>query len=299
VILVFGGSGQLALELARLASARGIALTALTRAEVDVTDPTAVGAAFARHRPALAINAAAYTKVDLAETEVEQARRGNEIGPAVLADSCNWTDVPLVHISTNYVFDGTKSSAYAETDPIHPINVYGLTKAVGEESIRHRLRRHILLRTGWVYGEFGHNFLKTVVQLASTREELRVVSDQRGTPTSTRTLADAILRIAPRLLTGENIWGTYHFTATGMTTWHGFATRIVAAQAALTGRTPKVTAITSAEYPTPARRPANSVLDCSQFVRVFGFRADPWAEEADAVTRAFVSTQQGMAAHVA
>jgi len=299
VILVFGGSGQLALELARLASARGIALTALTRAEVDIADSTAVAAAFAKHRPALVINAAAYTKVDLAEIEVEQARRGNEIGPAVLADSCHGTDVPLVHISTDYVFDGTKSSAYAEIDPIHPINVYGLTKAAGEESIRRRLRRHIMLRTGWVYGEFGHNFLKTIVRLASSREELRIVSDQRGAPTSTRTLADAILRIAPCLLTGENIWGTYHFTGTGMTTWHGFATRIVAAQAPLTGRNPKVTATTSAEYPSPARRPANSILDCSRFVQVFGFRADPWAEEADAVTRAFVTTQQGMATHVA
>jgi dTDP-4-dehydrorhamnose reductase len=298
-MLVFGGSGQLALELARLASARGIALTALTHAEVDIADPTGVAAAIAKHRPALVINAAAYTKVDLAETEVEQARRGNEIGPAVLADSCNGTDVPLVHISTDYVFDGAKSSAYAETDPIHPINVYGLTKAAGEESIRRRLRRHVILRTGWVYGEFGHNFLKTIVRLASTREELRLISDQRGTPTSTRTLADAILRIAPRLLTGENIWGTYHFTGMGMTTWYGFATRIVAAQAPLTGRNPKVTAITSAEYPTPARRPANSVLDCSQFLQVFGFRADAWTDEVDAVTRAFVTTQRRMATHVA
>ena len=299
MILLFGGSGQLAQELVRLASARGIALTALTHAEVDIADSTAVAAAFAKHRPALAINAAAYTKVDLAETEVEQARHGNEIGPAVLAESCHATDVPLVHLSTDYVFDGTKSSAYTETDQIHPINVYGLTKAAGEDSIRRRLRRHIMLRTGWVYGEFGHNFLKTVVRLASTREELRIVSDQTGTPTSTRTLAEAILRMAPRLLNRENIWGTYHFTATGMTTWHGFATRIVAAQAPLTGRNPKVTAITSAEYSTPARRPANSVLDCSRFVQVFGFRADPWAEQVDAVTRALVTTQQGVSGHVA
>jgi dTDP-4-dehydrorhamnose reductase len=299
LILLFGGGGQLAQELVRLASARGIVLTALNHAELDIADSTAVAAAFAKHRPALAINAAAYNKVDLAETEFEQARRGNEIGPAVLADRCHGTDVPLVHVSTDYVFDGTKSSAYAETDQIHPINIYGLTKAAGEENIRRRLRRHIMLRTGWVYGEFGHNFLKTIVRLANTREELRIVSDQTGTPTSTRMLADAILRIAPRLLIGENIWGTYHFSATGRTTWHGFATRIVAAQAPLTGRNPKVTAITSAEYSTPARRPVNSVLDCSRFVQVFGIRADPWAEEVDAVTRAFVAAQQGVTAHVA
>jgi dTDP-4-dehydrorhamnose reductase len=299
VILVFGGNSQLGQELRRVASARDIALVALARTEVDIADPAAVGRALAKYNPELVVNAAAYTKVDLAEIAVEQARHGNEIGPAVLADICVAAELPLVHISTDYVFDGTKSSAYIESDPTCPINIYGQTKAAGEEAIRRRLLHHVILRTGWLYGEFGQNFLKTIVRLASSRDELRVVSDQRGSPTSTRTLADAILRIAPRLLTDENIWGTYHFAGTGVTSWHEFASHIVAAQAPLTGRRPVVKAITSAEYPSPARRPANSMLDCSRFIQAFGFRGDRWSEEAATVTRAVVKAQPRPVTHVA
>jgi len=205
--------------------------------------------------------------------------------------------LPLVHVSTDYVFDGTKPSAYTETDAPCPLNVYGRTKLAGEEAIRHRLARHVILRTAWAYGEFGHNFLKTIVRLASTRDELRVVSDQRGNPTSTRQLADAILRILPHLLREEQVWGTYHFSGTGVTTWHGFACRIVAAQAPLTGRDPLVTAITSVGYPTAARRPTNSTFDCTRFAQVFGFRATPWPDEVEAVTRAL--SQGRIATHVA
>jgi dTDP-4-dehydrorhamnose reductase len=297
VILVFGGGGQLGQELVRTAKARAIPLTALTHAQADLTDASAVARVIARFRPAAVVNAAGYTKVDLAETELDEARQGNELGPALLAQACAAARLPLVHVSTDYVFDGTKPSAYTETDAPCPINVYGRTKLAGEEAIRHRLTRHVILRTAWIYSEFGHNFLKTIVRLASTRDELRVVSDQRGNPTSTRQLADAILHILPRLLSEEQHWGTYHFTGTGVTTWHGFASRIVAAQAPLTGRHPVVTAITSAEYPIAARRPANSALDCARFAQVFGFRAGPWPEEADAVTRALIDSR--IATHVA
>jgi dTDP-4-dehydrorhamnose reductase len=299
VILVFGGSGQLGQELSRLSSARGIPLTALAHAQVDIADPAAVAVALARHAPALVINAAAYTKVDFAEVEIEQARVANQIGPGVLADHCNTMDLPLVHISTDYVFDGTKPTPYLETDPARPINAYGKTKAAGDDAVRDRLARHVIIRTGWVYGEFGRNFLKTVVDLAQVRDELRIVADQSGGPTSTRILADAILRIAPRLSGAEALWGTYHFSGAGTTTWHGFASRIVAAQAPLTGRYPKVEAITTAEYPTRARRPANAALDCSMFAQVFGFSAGPWTEEVDATTRAVVASRQRMPTHVA
>jgi dTDP-4-dehydrorhamnose reductase len=299
VILVFGGSGQLGQELSRLSSARGIPLTALAHAQVDIADPAAVAVALARHAPALVINAAAYTKVDFAEVEIEQARVANQIGPGVLADHCNTMDLPLVHISTDYVFDGTKPTPYLETDPARPINAYGKTKAAGDDAVRDRLARHVIIRTGWVYGEFGRNFLKTVVDLAQVKDELRIVADQSGGPTSTRILADAILRIAPRLSGAEALWGTYHFSGAGTTTWHGFASRIVAAQAPLTGRYPKVEAITTAEYPTRARRPANAALDCSMFAQVFGFSAGPWTEEVDATTRAVVASRQRMPTHVA
>jgi dTDP-4-dehydrorhamnose reductase len=299
VILVFGGDGQLGQELARVAARRQVALTALTCAQTDISDRTAVIAALTEHRPSLVVNAAAYTMVDRAETETSEALHANADGPAVLATACAGAEVPLLHISTDYVFDGTKARAYLECDPVNPINAYGRSKAVGEAAVRRAQPRHVILRTSWLYGEFGQNFLKTMVRLAQEREELRVVGDQRGSPTSTRDLADAILRIAPRLAAGEDVWETYHFTGSGVTTWHGFASCIVAAQAPLTGRKPRVTAITTAEFPTPARRPANSELDCGRFERTFGFRARPWAEEAVEITQAVVLAQQGTAGHVA
>lgn len=299
MILVFGGNGQLGQELAHASAARHVTLVAVSRHEADIADADAVHRALATHTPQLVVNAAAYTKVDLAETEVEAARQGNEIGPRILAQACAAAGVPLIHISTDYVFDGIKSGAYVETDPIAPSGSYGRSKAAGEDAVRAACPHHVIIRTAWVFGAFGSNFLKTMLRLAATRDELRVVADQRGCPTSTTSLADAILTIAPRLIDGEDVWGTYHFAGTGVTTWHGFASRIVAAQAPLTGRTPRVTPITTAEYPTPARRPANSALDCTKFARVFGVRARPWEEETDRITRALVAAPTGKTAHVA
>jgi dTDP-4-dehydrorhamnose reductase len=298
VILVFG-HGQLGQELARMAGERGMPLRVLARQDADIAERGAVASAIKREGPKLVVNAAAYTKVDQAETEIEAAERGNAIGPAVLARACADAGLPLVHMSTDYVFDGTKKGAYVESDPIAPLGVYGRTKAAGEAAVRAALAEHAILRTSWVYGEFGHNFLKTMLRLAREREELRVVADQRGCPTSTRELASAILALAPRLVAREAIFGTYHLAGSGVTTWHGFATRIVAAQAQITGRKPRVTAITTAEYPTAARRPANSELDCGLFAKTFGFRARPWEQEADATVRAAVMTERGKAPHVA
>ena len=180
MILVFGGNGQLGQELARAAALQAIPIATLSRAEVDIAEGSAVASALSRIKPTLVVNAAAYTKVDLAETNVEEARRANEIGPAVIASACADAHLPMVHISTDYVFDGTKEGAYLESDPVCPINVYGRTKAAGEQAVRSTLKRHIILRTAWVYSEFGHNFLKTILHLAATREELRIVADQHG-----------------------------------------------------------------------------------------------------------------------
>jgi dTDP-4-dehydrorhamnose reductase len=270
----------------------------LSRAQADITNRAAIADAIGRHSPQLVVNAAAYTKVDLAETEAEAARQGNELGPAVVGEACAAAGVPLVHISTDYVFDGRKLDAYVEGDPIAPIGAYGRSKAAGERAVRAATAQHLIMRTSWVYGEFGHNFLKTMLRLATTREELRVVDDQRGCPTSTRDLADAILRIAPRLIARDDVWGTYHFAGSGVTTWCGFASRIVAAQAPITGAKPRVTAITSAEFPTPAGRPANSELDCRLFARTFGFGGRPWTEETDAIT-ALLASEMGKTPHVA
>ena len=299
MILVFGGNGQLGQELLRESAARTMPLVALGRAQADITDRAAVCAAIAQHRPALVVNAAGYTKVDLAETDIEAARQGNEVGPAFIGQACAAADIPILHISTDYVFDGTKSGAYIETDPIAPINSYGRSKAAGERAIRAATPHHVVIRTSWIYGEFGQNFLKTMLRLAATREELRVVADQRGCPTSTRDLADAILKLAPRLIAGDDVWGTYHFAGAGVTTWHEFASRIIAAQAPLTGRSPRVTAITTADYPTLARRPANSELDCGLFAKTLGIHGRPWTAEADAITLAVVSAERGKAPHVA
>jgi dTDP-4-dehydrorhamnose reductase len=215
VILVFGSNGQLGRALARTAGQRAIPMETLSHAEVDIANSSAVASALSRIEPTLVVNAAAYTKVDLAETNVEAAEQANELGPAVLARACADAQLPMVHISTDYVFDGTKDGAYLESFSVCPINTYGQTKAAGEQGVRGNLKRHVIVRTAWLYSEFGHNFLKTILRLAAEREELRIVADQRGTPTSARELAEAILRIAPRLASQEQVWGTYHFTAGG------------------------------------------------------------------------------------
>jgi dTDP-4-dehydrorhamnose reductase len=298
MILVFGGNGQLGQELARAADRRGLALQALARSSVDICDSIAVEQALAAAKPSVVVNAAAYTKVDQAEKEIEEAERGNVLGPEILAAACAAAATPLVHVSTDYVFDGQKHGAYVEDDPISPLGAYGRTKAEGEDKVRRTQPHHVILRTAWVYGEFGHNFLKTMLRLAGERDELRVVADQHGCPTSTRDIAEAILRVAERLPESDRVSGTYHFCGAGATTWHGFAERIVAAQAPLTGRRPKVSPIATTDYPTPARRPANSVLDSTRFADTFGYRARPWGEETDAITVAVVSAQSA-SRHVA
>ena len=299
MILVFGGNGQLGQELSRAATTRAIALRALARADADIADAAAVAAALTRWKPDLVVNAAAYTKVDLAESHLDEARRGNEVGPATLAAACAGAGIPLVHVSTDYVFDGTKDGAYLESDPVCPLSVYGKTKAAGEDAIRRAHKHHVILRTAWVYSEFGHNFLKTVLRLAQTRDELRIVADQHGSPTSAREIAEAILHLAPLLMRDQSLAGTYHFTAGGLTTWHGFAGRVVAAAAPFTGRNPRVIAIGTADYPTPARRPANSQLDYRLFEEKFSFSPRHWTESVDATTLALVGAQQPADSHVA
>jgi dTDP-4-dehydrorhamnose reductase len=297
VILLFGGNGQLGRELTALAQARGVPLRALAHSEADIAEPEAVAAAIAAASPAIVVNAAAYTRVDEAETEIAAAARSNATGPAVLAEACARTRLPLVHVSTDYVFDGTKAGAYVESDPVAPLSAYGRTKADGEAAIRARHREHLILRTSWVYGVFGRNMLKTALRLARERDELRFVADQRGCPTSTADLAEAILcAAAPRLVAGEPVSGTYHFAGTGATTWYDFVRHVVAVQAEFTGRRPRVVPITTAEYPTPARRPANSELDSSAFAATFGYRAEPWRFRVESAVRALVENPAEIAA---
>lgn len=295
MIVVFGGNGQLGQELAHVAALQAAPMETLSHREVDILERSAVASVLARIKPAFVVNAAAYTQVDLAEVNPEEAERSNEIGPAVLASACAEARVPMIHVSTDYVFDGRKKGPYLETDSVCPVNTYGRTKAAGEQEVRRYLKHHVILRTAWLYSEFGRNFLKTILGLVAVKDELRVVADQHGTPTSAREVAEAILRIAARLAPPDlahrqQFWGTYHFTASGATTWHGFASRIVAAQARLTGRNPRVTPIRTADWPTAAQRPANSELDSSLFTRVFGFSGRHWTDGVDATTRALLAS---------
>lgn len=275
-VLLFGANGQVGREMTALAAERGIDLVARDRAGADITDPVSLARAFKDARPDIVINAAAYTAVDKAESETEAAARVNAAAPGLIAERCAREGVPLVHISTDYVFDGTKTSPYVEADPIAPLGVYGRTKAAGEAAVRAALDKHVILRTSWVYGVHGANFLKTMLRLAKERDRLTIVADQRGCPTATRDIAEALLAVAGAVEAGTVRFGTYHFAGTGATTWHGFAREIIAEAARHTGRTPEVAAITTADYPTPARRPANSELDSSLFERTFRFRAAPW-----------------------
>lgn len=202
VILVFGGNGQLGQDLMRAAASRAITMRTLSRGDADIADNAAVTAALSHWNPSLVVNAAAHTKVDLAETDPEATRRDNEVGPGVLASACAKAGVAMVHISTDYVFDGTKEGVYLEGDPVCPINVNGRTKAAGENEVRRVLKRHLIVRTAWVYSEFDHNFLKTVLRLAAIRDELRIVADQYGSPAATRRAVR--VHTAPRFVIGTN-----------------------------------------------------------------------------------------------
>jgi dTDP-4-dehydrorhamnose reductase len=272
-ILVFGAGGQLGQEMLALTKELGVEARGLARTEVDITNRDAVERAVEQVKPRLVLNAAAYTAVDKAEDEITVAEACNVKGAENISLATAKLGIPIVHISTDYVFDGIKPTAYVETDPVSPLGAYGRTKAEGEEAVRRSNPNNIVLRTSWVFGRYGANFLKTMLRLARERDALRVVADQYGRPTSTRDIAEAILAVDRALDKKAVPWGTYHFSGSVATTWHGFAKLIVDAQAPHTGRKPTVAAITTAEYPTPAKRPANSELDSSLFTATFGYKA--------------------------
>jgi dTDP-4-dehydrorhamnose reductase len=277
-LLVLGAGGQVGHQLSRLAWPADYQIAAFDRAGVDITQGDAVAAAFERERPDIVINAAAYTAVDRAETEPDAAWAGNCTGPGHLAAACHAAGIPLIHISTDYVFDGSKQGPYREDDPVDPLGVYGHSKEAGDRAVREALPQHVILRTAWVYSAHGHNFVKTMLRVAAERPVLRVVADQTGSPTSAADIAGAIAAIVRRVAAGDRHWGTYHFAGAGEVTWHGFAEAIFELAAPWRGAPPKVEAITTADYPTPARRPANSVLDCRHIGEVFGIVPRPWRE---------------------
>ena len=277
-LLVAGASGQLAHALVQRSRQRaGVTVIALGRPQLDLLDPASISRAIDSTRPDVVINAAAYTAVDKAESDAAAAFALNRDGAGALAAAAGAVGCPIIHVSTDYVFDGNKAGAYVEDDAPNPMGVYGRSKLEGEAAVAAANARHVILRTAWVYSAHGHNFLKTMLRLARERPELRVVADQHGNPTFAPHLADAILAIAAQIGSAR-LWGVYHATATSETTWHGFAAAIIAAANPLGVPQVRVVPITTADYPMPARRPANSCLDCSKLERAFGLRLPPWQQ---------------------
>jgi dTDP-4-dehydrorhamnose reductase len=278
-ILVTGGSGQVASALAAAAGVRP--LIRAGRPQFDFDRPHEMLELVRGIAPAIIVNTAAYTAVDRAETDAGAARQANAEGPAALAEYCALTSIPLIHISTDYVFDGLKGAPYVETDPTNPATVYGATKLAGEQAVLATCPRAIVLRTSWVYAASGNNFVLTMLRLARARDRLGVVADQVGCPTAAVDLAAAILAIVDRIEAGgwsDAFGGTFHAAGTGSASWHGFACATFE-QAARHGlRPPTVDPITTSDYPTPARRPRDSRLDCHKLERVFSLRLPQWQD---------------------
>lgn len=278
-ILLTGVEGQVGWELRRTLAPLG-QVTAVDREALDLADPVAIRAKVRALSPQVIVNPAAYTAVDRAENEAEQARAINAVAPGILAEEAKHCGAILVHYSTDYVFDGAKPGPYLEDDTPHPLNVYGTTKWEGEQAIRASGVRHLILRTSWVYGTRGHNFLLTMQRLMREREELRIVDDQIGAPTWSRLIAEATALILTQCLSPARgadrpePWGTYHLTCAGETSWYGFAQAI----AELEGLGTRLIPIPSSEYPTPAQRPANSRMDNGKLERTFGLRLPHWRE---------------------
>lgn len=275
-VLVTGGTGQLA---SALAACTDVPVTRVGRPGFDFDQLDSIAAAFRSAAPSLVVNAAAYTAVDAAETDAEAAYRANRDGPAMLARLCAAAGVPLIHISTDYVFDGAKTAPYVETDAVAPQGVYGASKLAGETAVLAGCEQAIVLRTSWVYGPVGRNFVLTMLNLAKTRDHLRVVADQSGCPTAAADLAAAIVAVALHIRAEgwqPRFGGVFHAAGGGSTTWHGLACAVFEEAARHGARIPQVDPITTAEYPTKAQRPANSRLDCGKLAAVFGVRLPPW-----------------------
>ncbi|MBI1213568.1 MAG: dTDP-4-dehydrorhamnose reductase [Alphaproteobacteria bacterium] len=275
-IAVFGAGGQVGSALARRAHERRVKLELFAHKQVDITDPKAVTAALRDNSVGVAINAAAYTAVDKAESESDRAFAINRDGAGALAQACSTQGAQLIHLSTDYVFDGTKQGAYSESDPIAPLGVYGRSKAEGEVAVVSNAPDSIILRTAWVYGLEGANFIKTMLRLGAEREVVRVVNDQSGSPTYADDLADQILTLVDQRQRATT--GVYHLAGQGKATWFEVAREIFAETGRRGLRTPRLEAITTAEYPTPAKRPTNSVLDCSLIERDFGIALPDWRD---------------------
>ena len=286
-VLITGAAGQVGSELVKLAPV-GFEVVGYKSSELDITNARQVQQIVAEQAPALIINAAAYTAVDKAETDVERAYAVNETGVKNLVQAALALNIPVFHISTDYVFDGTATEPYKETDPVGPTGVYGASKLAGEQALANSGVKHIILRTSWVFGAEGNNFVKTMLRLGKERDTLGVVADQHGCPTSAASIANVLWQLAQKYTEeGELPWGIYHFSNAPATTWYGVACEIFkqAVEAGMLGKEPIVNAITTTDYPTPAKRPIWSVLDTKKIQHVINCDNWLWKPELAVVLR--------------
>jgi dTDP-4-dehydrorhamnose reductase len=275
-ILVFGANGQVGREI--IGKVPEIAV-GFDRSAVDICVEADVDRAVRDHPTAAMVNAAAYTAVDGAEAESQEALSVNRDGAAVLARAATAVGVPLIHLSTDYVFDGTKRTPYGEDDPVAPLGVYGLSKAEGERAVREICPRHLILRTAWVYSPFGTNFVRTMLRLAAERPELQIVNDQTGCPTAAADIAATMIAVLTKACQpGFTEWGTYHYRGGDVVTWYAFASLIFEVATRYGQKAPRLVPISTVDYPTPALRPAYSVLAVDKVERVFGIRSRPLSE---------------------
>lgn len=287
-MVVTGREGQVVRSLKERAAGRQIEIICLGRPGLDLAGPAgAIIEAVAIAQPSVIVSAAAYTQVDKAEADHDLAFRVNASGPEALARCAFELDVPIVHLSTDYVFDGSKGSPYSEVDPTGPRGVYGASKLKGEDAVLSTQPNCAVLRTAWVYSPFGANFVKTMLRLARDRDEVRVVADQRGNPTSALDIADGLLAVAGNLVRNDEpgLRGLFNMTAGGEASWAELAEAVFAASAELGGPSAMVTRIATIEYPTPARRPANSRLDSSKLARVHGVSLPDWRQSVKQVVK--------------
>ena len=292
-IAVTGTRGQVVTSLLERGPAAGHEVIAVGRPTLDLADPATVLPTLAAARPDAIVSAAAWTAVDKAESDAEAAHAVNAVGAGAVAEAAAKLGVPLVHLSTDYVFDGTLDRPWREDDPTGPTGVYGATKLAGEQAVLAAHPDSAILRTAWVYSPFGANFVRTMLRLAETRDALGVVGDQVGNPTSALDIADGVLRVAANLAGGNDPAqrGTFHMTAQGEASWADFARAIFAASAEQGGPTARVNAITTADYPTPATRPANSRLDCGRIAQAHGVALPRWQDALPPVVARLLAAQ--------
>lgn len=293
-ILTIGNSGQVARAMIERSEAVGISNEAIGRPMIDILRPKTIEDAIKRYKPTVLVNAAAYTAVDHAEKDVDSAFGLNAAGAGTLARLADSSRIPLVHISTDYVFDGKKTAPYIESDPIAPLGVYGQSKALGERQVDDATKRSVILRTAWVYSPFGKNFVKTMLRLAAERESVSVVDDQLGNPTNALDIADGIISICQHLANRSESasYGVYHMTGCGRASWADFAEAIFEVYRQETGKNVRLNRITSSEYPTPAERPKNSQLNSDKLAKEFSVTLPHWRTSFEDVVRRLISERK-------